>query len=111
MDGESYPLPGAMHSQSSCPLPDLAEKTAALEIAKVAESTETKPWDTKMLNTSPGDSVFRGPGELETETAPQVLKGRGGTVSRSPFWTRSDYHQNGYKPEETQQRTTRSDRS
>ena len=74
MDGESYPLACTMHSQSSCSLPELAEEAAALEIAKAAETTETKPWDTKTSNTSPGDSILGGPKEVGRETSPQLLR-------------------------------------
>ena len=84
MDGESYSLLGAMHNQSSCSLPELAEKTAALEIAKVAESTETKPWDTKMSNSSPEDSIFGGPKEVGTETSPQLLREEMDTFREAP---------------------------
>ena len=74
MDGERYQLARAMHNQSSSSLSELAEKTAASEVAKVAQTTETKPSDAKTSNTCPGDSIFGGPKEVATETSPQLLR-------------------------------------
>ena len=73
MDGERYQPAKAMHKQSSSSLSELAEKIAASEVAKVAETTETKPSDAKTSNTCPGDSVLGGPKEAGTETSAQLL--------------------------------------
>ncbi len=74
MDGERYQLARAMHNQSSSSLSELAEKTAALEVAKVAQTTETKPSDAKTSITYPDDSIFGGPKEVGTETSPHLLR-------------------------------------
>ncbi|KAK0510874.1 hypothetical protein JMJ35_006426 [Cladonia borealis] len=84
MEGESYPLTRAMRNQSLSSLSELAEKTAALEVVKVAETTETKPSDTKTSNTCPGDSISGGPKEVGTETSPQLLKKEANPLREAP---------------------------
>ena len=84
MDGEGYPLAGAMHSQSSSSLSKLSKETAALEIAKVAETTEAKPSDARRSNTCPGDSIFGTPKEAGTETSPQLLREEVGLFREAP---------------------------
>ena len=74
MDGERYPPPRAMHEQSSSSQSELAEKTIASEVAKVAETIKTKPSDSKPSNACPGDSIFGGPKEVGTETSPPLLR-------------------------------------
>ena len=74
MDRERYPLARAMHNLSSSSRSENAEKTAASEVAEVAEKTETKPLDAKTLNTCLGNSLFQGPKEVGTETSPQLLR-------------------------------------
>ena len=74
MDGDRYSPARAMHNQSSSCLSDMAKKTAALEIAKVAETTKIKSSDAKTLDTCSCESMFGAPKELGTETSPQMLK-------------------------------------
>lgn len=73
MDGEKYPLARAMHNKSSSSLPDIA-KTAASELAKVAETMMIKPSDAKTSNTCPDKSIFGASKEVGTETSPQLLR-------------------------------------
>ena len=73
MEGEMYPLARAMNNQSLSSLSALAVKTAASEVAKFVETTETKPSDATTSNTCPGDSIFGGPKEVGTESASQLL--------------------------------------
>ena len=73
MDGERYPLARAMHNKSSSSLPDMA-KTAASDVAQVAETMMTKPPDAKTSNTCPDKSTFEASKEVGTETAPQSLR-------------------------------------
>ena len=73
MDGERYPLARAMHNQSSSSLPVMA-KTAASEVAKVAETMMIKPSDAKTSYTCPGESIFGASKEVGTETSPQLLR-------------------------------------
>ena len=83
MDGERYPLARAMHNQSSSSLPNMA-KTAASEVAKVAETMMIKPSDVKTSNTCPGESIFGASKEVETETSPQLLRKRVEPFRKTP---------------------------
>ena len=85
MDGERYQPARAMHKQSSSSLSELAERMAASEVAKVAETTETKPLDAKTSNTCPGDSIFEEPKEVGTETSPPLLRKEVEPLRKAPF--------------------------
>ena len=50
----------------------MAKKTAASEVAKVAETPNVKPSDAETWNTCPGESMFGAPKEVGTETLPQL---------------------------------------
>ena len=85
MDGEKHLLARATHNQSSSPLSEKAEKTAAAEVAKVAETIETKPSDAKTSNTCPGNSAFEVLEEAGTATSPQLLSKEGEPLREEPF--------------------------
>lgn len=84
MEGERHPLTRAMHNQLLSSLSELAEKTAALEVMKVAEMTETKPTDAKTSNTCPSDSIARGPKEVGTETSHRLLEREANPLREAP---------------------------
>ena len=84
MDGERYPLARAMHNQSSSSLSELSKGTAALEIAKVAETIDAKPSDARRSNTCPGDSMFGGPKDAGAESSPQLLREEVGPFREAP---------------------------
>ena len=74
MDGYRYPPARAVDNQSSSSLSNMAKRTAALEIAKVAEKTKIKPSDAKRSDTCPGESILGAPKDVGTETSPQLLR-------------------------------------
>ena len=74
MDGQRCPLARAIYYQSSSSLSDNAQRTDPPEVAKFAETTETKPPDAKTLGICLDNSVFEGLEEARTEASPQALR-------------------------------------